>query len=247
MKGSTKASWVDNHGVKINYLDSESNNQLTPLVFVPGMLSSAQDHIEDMDAMAPRRCLSLSLRGRGESDTPATGYSLDDHVSDIEAVMQRVQLDHYAIFAFSVGVPYAIEYAAIHGKSIAGLIIGDYPALLKRIPETWVSDVIKDFGEDQAQFARAIQRESRSCDLWDRLGKYNFPLLVLHGCKEGSLLKAEHIERYEKHSRNIEVIAFEESDHYLWEPDHERVIDILKNFMEMCDKRYINNPQSNQE
>lgn len=239
-----KEYWVDNHGVKINYLDSEMENQLTPLVFVPGMLSTAQDHIEEIETMAPRRCLSLSLRGRGKSDTPATGYSLDDHVSDIEAVVQQVRLDRYAIFAFSVGVPYAIEYAAKHMQAVDGLIVGDYPALLKRIPETWVNDVIRDFGEDHAQLARAIQEESRRCELWDRLDEFRFPLLVLHGCKEGSLLRKEHIELYKKHSKNIEVVAFEESGHYLWEPDYERVIEILKKFMDACDRRHLNNPHS---
>jgi pimeloyl-ACP methyl ester carboxylesterase len=232
-----KEYFVDNHGVKINYLDSETDNQLTPLVFLPGMLSTAQDYIEDIKIMAPRRCLSMSLRGRGKSDTPATGYSLDDHVSDIEAVMRQVQLDHYAMFAFSMGVPYAIEYAAKHRQSLDGLIVGDYPALLKRIPETWVSDVIRNFGEDTTQFAEAIQQESKARELWDRLDQFHFPVLILHGCKKGSLLNTKHIELYKKHVKNIEVISFEESGHHLWEPDYEKLTRILINFMDACDRK----------
>ena len=234
-----KEYWIDNDGVRINYVDSEINNQLTPLVFLPGALNTAQDFIEDLEAMAPRRCLSLSFRGRGESDTPAAGYSLDDHVSDIKAVMQQVQLQRYVIFAYSMSVPYAIEYAAKHPRSLAGLIVGDYPALLKRIPETWVSDVVKDFGKDKAQFASALQRESKDYKLWDRLEQFNFPLLLLHGCKDGTLLNTEHIELYKKHSKNIETVAFEESDHQLWIPDYEKLIKVLKNFMDACDKQYI--------
>ena len=200
-----KEYWVDNRGVKINYLDSEIDNQLTPLVFLPGMLSTAQDYIEDMETMAPRRCLALSLRGRGKSDTPTTGYSLEDHVSDIEVVMARVHLGHFAVFAFSMGVPYAIEYAAKHRQSIDGLVIGDYPARLKHIPETWISDVVRRFGDDKAQFAGAIQRESKDCELWDRLDQLHFPLLVLHGCKEGTLLNTEDIALYKKHSKNVNI------------------------------------------
>ena len=82
-----KEYWVKNNGVRINYLDSELVNKHIPLFFFPGMLTTAQDYVEDIKVMAPRRCLSLSLRGRGKSDTPVSGYALDDHVSDIEAVV----------------------------------------------------------------------------------------------------------------------------------------------------------------
>ena len=235
---------VENHGVRINYLDSELVNKHIPLFFFPGMLTTAQDYVEDIKVMAPRRCLSLSLRGRGKSDTPVSGYSLDDHVSDIEAVIQKTQLNHFGIFAFSMGVPYAIEYAAKHRESIAGLIIGDFPALLRRIPETWISNVIQRFGKDREQFAVAIQRESKAIELWDRLDTFNFPLLVLHGCKEGSLLNEEHIKLYKKHARNIQVIAFEDSGHQIWKPDYEKLIAIIKRFMDTCDKQYENNPRS---
>ena len=237
-----KEYWVKNNGVRINYLDSELVNKHIPLFFFPGMLTTAQDYVEDIKVMAPRRCLSLSLRGRGKSDTPVSGYALDDHVSDIEAVIQKTQLDHFGIFAFSMGVPYAIEYAAKHRKSIAGLIIGDFPALTRRIPETWISNVIQRFGKDKEQFAIAIQKDSEDKKLWDHLDKFHFPLLVLHGCKEGSLLKKEHIELYKKHARNIQVIAFEDSGHQIWKPDYDKLITIIKRFMDTCDKQQRTNP-----
>ena len=46
----------------------------------------SSDLAPEIAALAPRRCVAISLRGRGESDAPETGYSLAEQASDITAV-----------------------------------------------------------------------------------------------------------------------------------------------------------------
>ena len=67
--------WADNHGVRLHYLETGTASCSLPLVFLPGTFGYAEDYIDEMSALAPRRCMAVSLRGRGRSDTPAVGYS----------------------------------------------------------------------------------------------------------------------------------------------------------------------------
>jgi len=42
-----------------------------------------------LEYLLPRRCVALSFRGRGNSDTPTNGYDLQDHILDIKSVANR--------------------------------------------------------------------------------------------------------------------------------------------------------------
>ena len=63
---------MDGWGLKgkiwLDDLDSNQNegDRKTPIVVVPGMLGSAEDHLTEMQALAPRRCVAVSLRARKE-------------------------------------------------------------------------------------------------------------------------------------------------------------------------------------
>ncbi len=68
--------WANSEGVKIHYLESKDcDNKLTPIVYVPGALNYAEQSVELMQEFKRRKTISLSLRGRGKSDAPLTGYS----------------------------------------------------------------------------------------------------------------------------------------------------------------------------
>ena len=111
---------VDNKGVSIHYIDSapDGGDSKTAMVFVPGALGAAGDFLKEIEALAPRRCVAISLRGRGQSDTPRKGYTLDDHVSDIEAVVDTLALRDFCLMGYSAGVPYVIEYTARYPERV---------------------------------------------------------------------------------------------------------------------------------
>src|SRR6058998_1570026 len=107
---SVSTGWVNNKGVRLHYLDSggAQGSTFVPVVFIPGFLGSAENYHREMDSLHGRRCVAVSLRGRGLSDAPETGYSFEDHVSDIEALVDEVGLEGFCLCAYSVGVAYAI-------------------------------------------------------------------------------------------------------------------------------------------
>ena len=69
---------VEHDGVTIRYLDiGPSSPTGRPSVFVPGVVDTADEYTEALECFARRRILVVEPRGRGGSDAPERGYSVD--------------------------------------------------------------------------------------------------------------------------------------------------------------------------
>jgi pimeloyl-ACP methyl ester carboxylesterase len=232
--------WVKNQKVRLHYLDSNPDDPgiLLPIIFIPGALASAEVYITEIIALQPRRCIALSLRGRGKSDAPESGYSFDHHVSDIMALMKEIGLKRFCLMAYSMGVPFAIGYAIHNPNPLSGLILGDYPARYPAFPPEWVEkELLKYPHRIKKEVVCAIQRESEEVSLWDSLKFIQCPALILRGGKPGSLLRVEAVEMYRQYISNAKTVVFQDSGHELWEPDFDRFIFTIKEFLEEIDSR----------
>jgi pimeloyl-ACP methyl ester carboxylesterase len=228
--------WASNQGVRLHYLDSGegSDPALTPVVFVPGMLGTAEDYREEIEALAPRRAIALSLRGRGQSDAPAEGYRFVDHVRDIEAVIEAARVEDFCLMGFSIGVPYALGYAILNSSRIAGMIVGDYPARYPTIEPGWIRQM-----HDRAPLPvlEALQRDSAELLLWADLPVIDVPVLLLRGDQAGSLLSAEDVTEYLVHLSQAMALVFPGSGHELREPDQDRYLGTIRAFLEGLDSQ----------
>src|SRR5262249_62058866 len=132
-----------------------------PHVFVPGTFGYAEDYLPEMEALAPRRCVAVSLRGRGRSDAPATGYAFDDHVGDLVALLARPDLPRCSIMAYSMGVPWALGYALREPGRVAGLVLGDYPARYRALKPGWAARALEAMpARADTVVAHALERDS---------------------------------------------------------------------------------------
>jgi pimeloyl-ACP methyl ester carboxylesterase len=61
-----------------------------------------------------RRLIRYDSRGQGLSDRDVTEYSLDAYLLDLEAVVGRLDLESFALFAPLHSGPVGIAYAARH-------------------------------------------------------------------------------------------------------------------------------------
>ena len=231
--------WTSNGGVRLHYLDSrrDSSASLVPVVFIPGALGGAELYLREIQTLAPRRCIAISLRGRGRSEAPEKDYTFEDHVSDIESVIRHSDLNGYCLAAYSMGVPYAIENAARDPERVRGLVIGDYAARCPPIKPEWVQSSLT-FPGAKPQVVKGLQRDSRELLLWDRLEKIKSPVLVIRGGRTGSLLSAENAELYRQHLSDAVIVTFEDSDHAIFKPSYERYIGTIRDFLERLDKRH---------
>lgn len=232
--------WVLNKNVKIHYIESLGEDK-TPLLYIPGALGFAEQFVDVMEQLQSRKTLALSLRGRGKSDAPVTRYTFDDHVSDVEAIIQDSRLNQFFLMAYSMGVPYAIEIATRLSDKIKGLIICDYSARLPKLPKDWVDNVLSKgyIDESRKYFVSAFQKESEETLLWDRLRLIDCPTLIIRGLREGSLLNDENHTKYKQGLRDHKVVEFEDSGHELWVPDYQRFINSVISYLDRIENKNV--------
>ncbi|WP_409291303.1 alpha/beta fold hydrolase [Peribacillus sp. SCS-37] len=232
--------WVRNGDIKIHYMDNSGREEsYTPLVIIPGLTESAEDYEDVLLRLQPRRAVVISLRGRGRSDAPETGYSLDDHIRDVESVIDQITLDEFAMFGFSRGVSYTLAYALKHKEKVKGLILGDYPAVHESIQEGW-SDMIAALPEWRGKpilqrlsldTLRRIEEESGETSPMGNLEDFTCPVLIIRGGREGALLSDEDVESYLNEVPNARFMELDTSGGNLF-PDNEEFARTIQEFFE---------------
>jgi len=240
--------WAVNGSVRIHYVDSNpvGGQELVPLVYVSGALNGAEGLFPEMEALAPRRCVSVALRGRGKSDAPSFGYSLLECVSDVEAVVDTLGLKGFCLMGWSLGVPHVVRYAVRHLDRVDGLILLDYPAKYPRFTKDWVDRVLADPVSRSlapVHAVRGIQEDSEEIPLWDELRSISCPVLVVGGSVQsskeapaGSLLREEHIDLYEESLLDVQNVVLEGAGHNVSQPDFKAFVEVLQGFLRGLDE-----------
>jgi pimeloyl-ACP methyl ester carboxylesterase len=77
-------------------------------------------------SLAPRhKIIAMDLRGRGLSDSPSSGYSVENHCRDILALMDDKGLDRPVLMGHSLGAFISLVFAAKHPSRVDRLILVD--------------------------------------------------------------------------------------------------------------------------
>ena len=93
---------VNANGIELHLLDYAGDGPA--VIVLPGITSPAVtwDFVaSELGDLA--RVIAIDLRGRGLSDTPPTGYSLNHYVADTRAVADALGLDRPIIVGHSLG------------------------------------------------------------------------------------------------------------------------------------------------
>jgi pimeloyl-ACP methyl ester carboxylesterase len=86
-----------------------------------------------------RRTIILSLRGRGKSDAPETGWSLEDQASDIASVVKHFRFPNIILFGHSTGGSIAARSLPMISAEVIAFIIGDFPPRYPAYSEGWAA------------------------------------------------------------------------------------------------------------
>jgi pimeloyl-ACP methyl ester carboxylesterase len=206
--------YIEHQGIRLHYLANMSHSiHRQPLVFIPGFLGRAEHFQEEMMWFSDRPCFSLSLRGRGKSSVPATGYTLSDHASDIECLAQHFRLDKFIGMAHSVGVPYLLEFALSNPNAVSALLLLDYPARINRPTQDWESRIRQRIPDINETLLEGLVRETTSQELWDRLPSLKVPTLLIRGGTSESLCSQEMADRYRQKCSELEEVVLPSSGH----------------------------------
>ncbi len=228
-------SWATNENTRLHYLDNQSNMSELPLIMIPGLSGNANDFLPMIEALAPQRALSVSLRGRGKSDVPDTGYRFEDHVNDVAMIVEQSQFQQVCLFGHSIGTNYALGYALENPDRVKGIIVGGYPAEYPTFTADWALKVMMKYPDQlPMKVVLGIQHESVQISLWERLSELTCPILILRGNKPTSLLKPEIAEKYIQYAPQSHILVFNDSGHRLWHPNFNQFITAIRFFIEEC-------------
>ncbi len=71
------------------------------------------------------RIVAMDLRGRGGSDKPPSGYSLEHHMKDIIGVMDDLGLEKAVIMGHSLGAFISLAFGARHPERVDRIVLVD--------------------------------------------------------------------------------------------------------------------------
>lgn len=232
--------WARSGEVNIHYLDRNVLNtgENMPVLYVPGALGFAEQFCGEMDVLSSRRCISISLRGRGKSDAPSIGYSFEHHVSDISAVVQKSRMNHFCMMAHSMSVPFALKYTIDNPDRVKGLILCDYPAQYPNLTERWVENVISKglLRKEREYVATEIMKASYEVNLRERLRQVRCPVLVLRGGTNHAMLNGDEAQVYKDNLEDVQIVTFLASGHEFWVPDYPFFMEKVTGFLELLDQ-----------
>jgi pimeloyl-ACP methyl ester carboxylesterase len=96
------------------------------VVCVHGLTANHTCWASVADLLSPRyRLIAYDLRGRGESDKPDTGYSLERHGHDLARLLDRYGLEKAVIMGHSLGAHIALRFAVHSPARVSALVLFD--------------------------------------------------------------------------------------------------------------------------
>lgn len=215
----------------IHALKSPSISSQLPIVFIPGMLGRAEDWLNDFESFAPRSCVAISLRGRGESDYPQTGFSVFDHVEDVEKVINHLGFERFILVGFSQGALYATAYALKHPGKIAGLVIQDKVLKQRKFGKEWVERAKNHpASAGKEDFLWSIANDSQELNLLEKCDVLRkTPTLIIKG-ENSAMVLDEDLMEMESVFQNCTIEIFPDSGHDISSPDYDLYVRTMNNF-----------------
>jgi pimeloyl-ACP methyl ester carboxylesterase len=244
---SDSSVFVDNGGVRLHALDNGRRGaSWPPVLVVPGMGEYAEEYAWLLDRLGDRRVVVADVRGRGSSDAPLSGYTWEDHIGDLRAVVASLEVDRPVLVAFSRGSSYALGYALEDPGGVRGLVVGDYTARHVHLPEDfaqrqlgWQIRGVPVSRRMPEHAVRAICADSREVPLWGRLGGLRCPTLVIRGDRRGSVVTDEVAERWRDSLPSVEIATVVGAGHDLWSRDVDAYLAVLSPFLQRIGPRRI--------
>ena len=122
-----KKKFIESNGIKLHYL--EKNKNLKPvLILLHGLSANANSFESYINLIQDYRVISVDLRGRGLSDKPNSGYTINEHVLDIIGLMDSLKIDNAILAGHSFGGLLTIYLATHFSNRVSKIVLIDVAA-----------------------------------------------------------------------------------------------------------------------
>ena len=120
--------FVNTNGIRMRFLDHGGEGPV--LVLVPGLTANAHsfDGLVRAGLTDAAHVIALDMRGRGESDAPASGYAMEDHAGDVLGLLDAFGLERVVMGGHSFGGLLTYWLAANHPERVERCVVIDAPA-----------------------------------------------------------------------------------------------------------------------
>src|ERR687889_2951090 len=122
-----------------------------PLVCLHGITAQHRAFNAAARHLGPSHALvGVDLRGRGDSDKPDSGYSLEAHASDVVRVLDHLELQSAVLVGHSMGAFVALKTALLFPERVRALVLldGGWPR---------VESPPREMTEEEKQEASALE------------------------------------------------------------------------------------------
>ncbi|GAB4041769.1 alpha/beta fold hydrolase [Spirosoma jeollabukense] len=135
---------------RLNVLDT-GHGSLT-LVFLHYFGGSALEWQTVMDQLSDTyRCLAVDLRGHGDSDAPATGYSVETMADDVVDLLDMLDVRDFVLVGHSLSSKVAFALASRQPIGLQSLVLlSPSPPKPEPIPDADRKDMLETHGQRSA-------------------------------------------------------------------------------------------------
>ena len=115
------------NGANLWYTDSQHGDET--IIFVHGLLLSGEMYLKQVEALeSGYRCVTLDLRGQGQSEAAETGYDIDSLTGDVVAVIDLLDLAPCHFVGLSMGGFIGLRIGIYHPDLLLSLALLDTSA-----------------------------------------------------------------------------------------------------------------------
>lgn len=120
--------YIESNGIRLHY--REHPGEGPTLVLTHGLTANACffDALVAAGLTPGLTVLAVDLRGRGLSDKPDTGYTMDDHATDLLGILDELGIERAYLGGHSFGGLLTYYLAANHADRVARCVVLDAPA-----------------------------------------------------------------------------------------------------------------------
>ncbi len=115
---------VRGDGVQIQLAQWEGEKG--PILCVHGLTANCRCWDRIASALIPHfRVMAMDLRGRGLSDKPPGGYSVEQHAKDIRELLDDLKISRAVLMGHSLGAFIALAFGALYPERVQALVLMD--------------------------------------------------------------------------------------------------------------------------
>ena len=165
-------------GLTLSYED-QGNPSDRAVLFLPGPTDSWRSYRPVLDLLPQElRAISVSQRGHGDSDKPATGFAVEDFAADVMPLLDALGVERSVLTGHSGSCLVARRVALDRPDRVAGLVLEASPTTLvgdirlSGFVESVVSHLVDPISSDFARtFVADTSSEKVAPDLVDLLAE----------------------------------------------------------------------------